>query len=366
MEKVTILKTIELALCLLGWVLALWLWIYYKNLVSNLGSAQELLDTAKNIHKKSSKALNEAKEQIELQQKNFQSKKQLMIDMQSEISSYEEFCSKNNRSYSDYISSYLDILGQKGEENVIEEELRFVIDIMCHSLSFQCGVEKIKLESMKSKKNYADQHFDLKEDSDNTILQNIEELINLMQKKIYFTDKAIANIRKIFASKQIKPNCLNEVVEIMRELRHQVSSLEKILDSKNDVKEKSGRMTEKIKINKEDAEKFKHNLDKIMAMTESNEEELSAMFAFEEYIAKIDTLSSQELVDDSEWIDALSLIPEKMNKEEQKIWSKYYDAVKNTDSYKNFNSESYSSLNPRQKWVFNSIIKIENSLKNAK
>jgi hypothetical protein len=219
---------------------------------------------------------------------------------------------------------------------------------------------------MKSKKNYADQHFNLKEDSDNTILQNIEELIYLMQKKIYFTDEAIANIRKIFSSKQIKRNCLNEVVEIMSELKQQVTSLEKILDSKNDVKEKSGRMTEKIKINKEDAKKFKHNLDKIMAMTESNEEELSAMFAFEEYIAKIDTLSSQELVDDSEWIDALSLIPEKMNKEEKKIWSKYYDAVKNTDSYKNFNSESYSSLNPRQKWVFNSIIKIENSLKNAK
>jgi len=366
MENVTILKTIEISLFLLGWVLALWLWIYYKNLVSSLGSAQELLDTAKNIHKRSSEALNEARKQIEMQEKNFQSKKQLMIDMQSEISSYEEFCSQNNRSYSDYIASYLDILGEKGEHNVLEEELRFMINLMCHSLSFQSGVEKIKLESMKSKKNYADQHFDLKEDSDNTILQNIEELINLMQKKIYFTDEAIANIRKIFSSKQIKPNCLNEVVNIMSELRHQVTSLEKILDSKNNVKEKSGRITEKIKINKEDAEKFKNNLDKIMSMTESNEEELSAMFAFEEYISKIDKLSSQELVDDSEWIDALSLIPEKMNKEEQKIWSKYYDAVKNTDSYKNFNSERYSTLNPRQKWVFNSIIKIENSLKNAK
>lgn len=262
----------------------------------------------------------------------------------------------------EHVSAFISLCQKKHENELSKSEVSYVIMLIIDHFKSHVSFDKRKISLLQHQIEFSKRRIENKDilnidvDKEVNLIKACNDLMESMQK----TNNAIEDkINKIssYSDKDTNTEVLiNLLIDIM-EMR---------MNAFPEENQSSKVGTYKIsQQDKEDVEKTKNDFLKTL----KNDNDLLVNSSktknnLERFIVTLNSLINNNCDDDNKWIEALDLIPDVMNEEECKIWGIYYKGVLASKTYKNFNSENYQNLSNKEKWVFNSIMKIENSLKN--
>jgi len=260
---------------------------------------------------------------------------------------------------SNHISNVINMFKDKDDSEISKENVNMIIDIITDFLESHVNFDNLKISLITNQMNFIkarmedrkSKNMDISEelkyyDMSKELMDSMKNTTNALKSKI---DK-INNYCREENNLDLLTNLLTDIIDLRK---NGVFNSNKSEDNSYSVKNIDKTLRFKTQ------EEFKKTLDNSKSFDINNSERANLQI----FLTTINNLIESKCEENEKWVEALNMIPDVMNDEDLKIWSIYYDSVLSSEKYKKFTSENYPNLTNTEKWVFNSIMKIENSIK---
>ena len=332
-----------------------------QNSKNMLESSQFSLMSSIEKYKKAESLFEEAKKINSDSKNNIQNEsKTEMIKFYSEYSNnLEDEIMRQIDKKSDHISSVINMFKEKDDSEISKENVNMIIDLIADFLESHLNFDNLKISLITNQMNFVKSRMEDKKSKNLDISEELKyydmskELIDSMKNTTNALKSKIDKIKNYCREESDLDLLTNLLLDIIDLRKDGILNSNKSEDNSYSIKNMDKTLRFKTQ------EEFKKTLDKSKSFDINNSERANLQI----FLTTINSLIESKCEENEKWVEALNMIPDVMNEEDLKIWSIYYDSVLSSEKYKKFTSENYPNLTNTEKWVFNSIMKIENSIK---